>query len=258
VYDEQLVAVGTGIRTIGQVTLEALAWIRRADKVVHVVSDPVAEDLIQTLNPDGAESFHHFYAENKPRLQIYHEMVERILAHVRSGKRVCMVAYGHPGVFVYPTHVAIQRARAEGYKTRVLPGISAEDCLFADLNLDPALAGCQSYEATDFLINGRIFDPSTPLILWQIGVLGQATFSNQPQASRAMPQLLERLAPHYRPDHPAIVYEAPIFPGAEPLIMPVPLAMLPQAPLKAISTLVIPPSSPPRTNMALAQALGLR
>jgi hypothetical protein len=37
----------------------------------------------------------------------------------------------------------------------MLPGISAEDCLFADLGIDPGIYGCQSYEATDFLANGR-------------------------------------------------------------------------------------------------------
>jgi len=31
----------------------------------------------------------------------------------------------------------------------MLPGISAEDCLVADLGIDPASSGCQSYEAND-------------------------------------------------------------------------------------------------------------
>jgi hypothetical protein len=36
----------------------------------------------------------------------------------------------------------------------MLPAISAEDCLFADLGVDPADHGCPSYEATDFLVHG--------------------------------------------------------------------------------------------------------
>jgi len=35
----------------------------------------------------------------------------------------------------------------------MLPGISAEDCLFADIGVDPGIYGCQSFEATDLFVN---------------------------------------------------------------------------------------------------------
>jgi hypothetical protein len=50
-----LVIVGTGIRSVGQLTIESIAWIERADKVLYVVSEPIAESLILRLNP-AAES----------------------------------------------------------------------------------------------------------------------------------------------------------------------------------------------------------
>ena len=50
------------------------------------------------------------------------EMVEEILAAVREGKRVCAVFYGHPGVYVKPSHEAVRRARKEGFEARMLPG----------------------------------------------------------------------------------------------------------------------------------------
>ena len=43
-----LVVVGTGIRTVGHLTMEALAWMQRADEIIHLVADPVAEALIAT------------------------------------------------------------------------------------------------------------------------------------------------------------------------------------------------------------------
>jgi precorrin-2 methylase len=118
-FDEQLIVVGTGIRTIGHMTLESVAWIKRADKVLYIVSHPIDEALIKTLNADGAESLYGLYAENKPRLTTYHEMIDKTLGYVREGKRVCTAAYGHPGVFAYPTHESVRRAR------RRLPGAHA-------------------------------------------------------------------------------------------------------------------------------------
>lgn len=257
VNDEKLVVVGTGIRVVGQLTMEALAWMKRADKVLYVVSDLVAEAMIKRLNPNGAESLRDLYQENKPRLQTYSEMIDKTLSYVRQGKVVCMALYGHPGVFAYPSHESLRRARAEGFKARMLPAISAEDCLFADLNIDPGMAGCQSYEATDFLVNGRIIDPSSHVILWQIGVLGDGTFKSGQYDVKGMQQLLQTLYYHYSPYHQVVLYEAPMLPGVEPTMTSIPLYWLPFAGATAASTLYVPPAIQARTNHMLAQVMGV-
>jgi uncharacterized protein YabN with tetrapyrrole methylase and pyrophosphatase domain len=243
-----LLVVGTGSRTVGQLTVESIAWLEKADKVLYVIGDPVAEAAIARLNPEGAESLSVLYGEGKPRLQTYNEMVERILECVRAGMLTCVACYGHPGVFVYPSHESIRRARAEGYEARMLPGISAEDCLFADLGVDPGIHGCQSYEATDFLANGRVIDPSSSVILWQIGVVGDATFKRFGYDLSALPLLLERLFQYYPPDHVVYLYEAAVFPECEPVIRPVPLHSLGQQAMTAGYTLYIPPAFAPRAD----------
>lgn len=100
-----------------------------------------------------------------------------MLIHLREGKTVVGVFYGHPGVFVSPTHRTIDIAKKEGYAATMLPGISAEDCLFADLNIDPSLPGCLTYEATDLLVSKRLLIPSSHLILYQVGCVGISDFS---------------------------------------------------------------------------------
>lgn len=246
-----LVVVGTGIRTVGQLTQESIAWMRIADKLLYLVSDPVAIDLVMRLNPDGAESLHEFYAEGKPRRQTYAEMVEHILSHVRNGYTTCVACYGHPGVFVSPTHEAVRRAKAEGFSARMLPGISAEDCLFADLGVDPAAHGCQSYEATDFLINGRVIDPTSSVVLWQVGVLGDATFKREHYNLAALSLLVDRLCVVYPADHVVCLYEAAVLYGCEPVIVRLPIRDLRAADLSPITTLYIPPARPPALDREL-------
>lgn len=244
-FDEQLIVAGTGIRTIGQMTMETLAWLRKADKVLHVVNDPVAEELIRSLNPTS-ESMTHLYKDGQDRMITYEQMVEMVLSHVRQGKMVVFASYGHPGVFAYSTHESVRRARLEGYKARMLPGISAEDCLIADLGIDPASAGCQSFEASDFLVNDRMIDGRSHLLLWQIGVLGNAVYKNGGRYQlKGVPELLMKLYRHgYPPQHLAYVYEAPVFPGVQPMIRPVPLMALASSGVTATSTLYIPPARP--------------
>jgi hypothetical protein len=254
IHDENLIVVGTGIRTVGHITMEALACIRTADKVLHVVADPVAEDLIQTLNPKGAESLSGLYAENKLRAETYRQMIDAMLSYVRAGKRVCFAAYGHPGVFVYPTHEAIRRARAEGFKARMLPAVSAEACLLADLGID-MLAGAQSFEATDFLVNVRYLDPFSHVMLWQIGGLGDPTFKRHQFDIRGLPQLVRKLLYWYNPWHTAYLYEAPLYPGVEPSIRPGPLGHLPYTYISPSATLYIPPIGAPQSDVAVAREL---
>jgi uncharacterized protein YabN with tetrapyrrole methylase and pyrophosphatase domain len=251
-----LVIVGTGIRSVGQLTIEAIAWIQRAEKVFYLVSEPIAESLIQRLNP-VAESLQKYYVDGKPRLETYQDFVDRIMESVRAGNQTCAAFYGHPGVFVLPSHVVVRQARSEGYQARMLPGISAEDCLFADLGVDPATSGCQAYEATDFVMHRRRIDPSSAVILWQIGVVGEWAFKRNGYDRSGLPLLLEKLSEFYRPDHHAYVYEAAVFPGCEPVIRAVQLSQLPVTPLSAASTLYIPPAQASIPDVSMYQRLGL-
>lgn len=253
--DEQLIVVGTGIRATGQLTIETIAWMRTADKVLFITVDPVAEDVIRTLNPKGAESLMDCYGENKLRHQTYHEIVEKTLKYLRLGDRVCLAVYGHPGVLTVPTHEVIRRARAEGIKARMLPAVSAADCMYADLGVDE-FGGCLSYEATDFLLNIRYVDPAAHLILWQIGGLGDPTYKAYNYDIRGLEQLTRKLMAHYGAYHTVTLYEAPMFAGVEPLIMSGPLHMLPQETPTPNSTMYIPPIAQPQPDAAIRQELG--
>ena len=237
-----LIVAGTGIRCAGQLTTEALAWMRRADKLLYLVRDPVAQEAIRQLNA-GSESLDDLYADGKPRRATYEQMVERILDRVRAGFVTVLAVYGHPAIFVRCTHESVRRARAEGFEATMLPAVSAEDCLFADLGVDPASHGCQSYDATDFFIHGRRVDTTSAVVLWQIGVFGEWTYRPQGNVA-AIPLLVERLLTDYPPDHVVYVYEAAVLPGCEPFVSPVPLAALGQAWIPPMSTLYIPPARP--------------
>ncbi len=255
VHGGELIAVGTGIRVVGQLTTEAIAWMRRADRLLYILADPVAETVIRQLNPQGAESLMKLYGEGMPRLESYQAMAGRIVDCVRAGLVTCAVTYGHPGVFALPIHEAIRRVHAEGYPARILPAISAEDCLFADMEIDPARHGCQSYDATDFLLHGRTIDPTAAVVLWQIGVVGDPLYRSGGYDLSIMPLLIERLGQFYPPGHVASVYEAAVLPGAAPSIRPTPLEQLHQAALSSASTLYIPPSRAPTVDRVVCERM---
>lgn len=249
--------VGTGFMVAGQVTPEARTAMAAADRLLHLVSDAATRQWLATLNP-RQESLYDAYREGRPRTESYEEMVERMLTPVRRGLAVCAAFYGHPGIFVYPSHEAIRRARAEGHRAHMLPGISAEDCLYADLALDPAAAGCRSFEATDFLVRRRPLDPTTGLVLWQVGAIGVRGFYRRAVWSTGgLRVLAEVLGDGYPPGHEVVLYTAATLPTAEPSIRRLPLSSLPEAEVSVAATLYVPPARQAAVDPAARQRLAL-
>jgi len=150
----------------------------------------------------------------------------------------------------------MRRARAEGFAARMLPGISAEDCLFADLGLDPSEAGCQSFEATDFLIRRRIFDPTSALVLWQIGTVGSVAASAEAQPT-GLPTLVETLLEHYPSDHEIVVYQASPYPVFGALSDRMPLQALTAERVTALATLYVPPLDQRPVDVTMLDRLNL-
>jgi uncharacterized protein YabN with tetrapyrrole methylase and pyrophosphatase domain len=250
-----LTVVGTGIGLGVQLTPEARTAIETADELLYLVADPVAAEWVRRLNARN-RSLDECYAPGASRADTYRAMVDAMLDPVRAGRAVCAAFYGHPGVFVLPSHGAVGQARREGLDARMLPGVSAEDCLFADLGVDPARGGCQSYDATDFLVHGRRVDTSAALILWQVGVVGELGYADRVDPKR-LAVLVERLVGEYPRDHEVVLYEASPFPIAGPRVERVPLRALGDADVTTLTTLYVPPARRPRVDRGTAAKLGL-
>lgn len=249
-----LAVVGTGIRFGLQTTQEARDCIERAGKVLYLLTDPVAAEWIERINP-SSESLASLYAPGKPRAETYAEMVEEIMRWVRKGLDVCVALYGHPGVFAEPAHRAVVAVRDEGFPAQMLPGVSAEDCLFADLGVDPG-DGCQSYEATDFLIRPPIFDPGVSLVLWQVAGIGPRVGRTE-TARHGLAVLAERLRQTYGAEHEVVLYEAPQYPIGGPSIRRIHLGDLEESVVTPMATLYVPPKGPRRPDPGMVRRVGI-
>ena len=234
-----LTIVGAGIRPGFHTTREAIARIKDADKVLYLLAEVTPVRWLEELDP-SAESLEQRVPPRRAYAEVYEEIVSTIVDHVREGLDVCVVFYGHPGVFDRTSYDAVARARAEGFAARILPGITAEDCLYVDLELDPGATGCQSYDATDFLVRRRRPDMTVPLILWQVGIVGGSRTTGEVRRS-GLEVLAERLEELYGPEHEAIVYEATPFPVGRPFIEPCEVRHLADSGVTGLSTLYVPP-----------------
>jgi uncharacterized protein YabN with tetrapyrrole methylase and pyrophosphatase domain len=250
-----LTIVGSGIRPGLHTTPEARRRIERADSVLYLLAEVAPTRWLEQLNP-SAESLAPLYRAGRRHADVYADILTTILDRVRQGLDVCIVFYGHPGVFDQTTHEAVRRAREEGYPARILPGVSAEDCLYADVGLDPGANGCQTFDATDFLVRHRRPDVGVPLVLWQVSVVGgnRTTATVDRDGLRV---LSERLADLYGADHGVVVYEATPFPVGRPTIERLEIRELPSAKVTGLASLYVPPKAIPERDPEVMRQLGM-
>jgi precorrin-3B methylase len=249
-----LVCVGTGMTLGSHISPLSRSYIEQADVVFVLVADGITEKWIEQMNAD-VRSLQPYYLEGKSRMITYHEMVAAMLAEVSAGKKVVGAFYGHPGVFAWVPHNAIKQARELGYNAHMEPGISAEDCLYADLGIDPGTYGCQHFETSQFMFYKRNIDTAAYLILWQVAVAGDRSLAKFSASQIYIDVLVELLSELYSPEHEIILYEAITLPFQQPRITYLKLRELPVADLDMKTTLVVPPAEKLQHNTAVLAKL---
>jgi precorrin-3B methylase len=249
-----LVCVGIGMTLGSHITPLSRSYIEKSDVVFVGASDGIIELWVREMHPD-VRSLQPYYMEGKSRMQTYREMVDAMLTEVRAGKNVCGAFYGHPGVFAWPPHKAIEVARSEGYPAHMEPGVSAEDCLYADLGIDPGKFGCQHYEASQLMFYRRRIDPSAYLIVWQVGVAGDQSLARFQTGAAYRQVLVDILATDYELDHELIVYTGATLPTQRPKIERIRLRQMAEVNIDMHATVVIPPAHALQPNTEIRARL---
>lgn len=242
-----LVCVGTGMTLGAHISPISKSYIEQAEVVFSLMANGFSERWLESMNSD-VRSLQSHYEEGKNRNITYNEMVDVILSEVRRGKKVVTAFYGHPGVFSCISHRAITQAKLEKLPAMMEPGISAEDCLYADLGIDPGKTGCCHYETSQFMFYKRNIDPSAYLILWQVSLAGDESLAKFSTGNAYRKVLVDLLLEHYPSDHQIILYQAKgiaIDTMREDRIL---LSELVTAELFMHTTLVIPPSKKMQPN----------
>lgn len=251
-----LVVVGTGIKSLSHLTVEARANIEQADVVLYLVNEPAMKEWLVRANPNS-KSLDDLYFKYDQRIDAYHAITAHILAEVEMGKHVCVALYGHPTVYAKPALDAADLACKRGITATILPAVSAEDCLFADLKVDPGTSGCLSYEATDLLIYRRHIDPACHLLVWQISAIGAQGHIDGHDNKNGIEALVRYLLMFYKPDHRVVVYVAALYPGFMPAMDEVAISELAARAIPTVATLYVPPAAKSKPDMDMIRILGL-
>ena len=143
----------------------------------------------------------------------------------------------------------------------MLPAVSAEDCLFADLGIDPSFPGLQTFEATDLLLRHRQILTDANVIIWQVGCVGDLGFRRKGYLNENFHILIDHLQKIYGEDYVITHYISAHYPVCRALIEEIPLAKFyePDVAKRVIrfSTFYIPPKVYKDIDSAMAVRLGI-
>lgn len=249
-----IVCLGIGITLGSHLSPLAKSYIEQADVVFSLASDGIVEQWLEGMNSD-TRSLQPYYHEGLSREITYTNMVNAILQEVSKGKKVVGAFYGHPGVFACVPHRVIEQARELGCHALMEPGISAEDCLYADLGIDPGEFGCAQFEASQFMLFERKIDLSAYLILWQVSIAGDISLTKFSTNLDYRKVLVDLLSQQYPCDHQVILYEAPTLPIHSPRVEKLMISELLGAELNPHTTLVLPPCEDLIRNSRISKQL---
>ncbi|WP_417680151.1 hypothetical protein [Roseibium sp.] len=199
---------GLGLAYYTDLTNHCIETVRISERVLILASDTGTVDFIKSINPN-VENIYRFYREDVPRNKIYDEICEHIIGVIDESISVSILIYGHPTIYVNPIVQFLERCPRDKATVSVYPGCSAEDWLFAALEIDPSFHGWISYEATNFVLFDRLADSSTYLVLWQIGALGILTYKYKDiDIQENLRTLRECLEKTYSPTAQCVAFEA--------------------------------------------------
>ncbi|CZJ40624.1 Tetrapyrrole (Corrin/Porphyrin) Methylases [Legionella pneumophila] len=232
----KLIVVGSGIKSISHLTEETKRVIQNADKVLYLVNEDNLKQWIQR-EAKNSESLDSIYFSSEKRIEAYQSLTNYIIEQYKKVSILCVVFYGHPTVFADSALNSVRLIKKNGGEAIILPAVSAQDCLFSDLEIDPGDQGCFSIEATELVLFERCIDVHTHLILWQVANFGRV----DGKKTKNLSILKDYLSGYYPADFSICLYEAPSLPTCSPRLEWIQLSDLDQMVISSITTVYIPP-----------------
>jgi uroporphyrin-III C-methyltransferase len=249
--------LGLGIVACRHLTRETESALRECRTVFMLSNEPAIYRCLTALGPKVIALDYMYEPPGKPRTQVYAEMAEAVLDAARSQPPVAFACYGHPLFYSSSSRMVLDVGQAEGLQIKVLPGVSALDTLFVDLELDPAPA-LQLYEATAALVYRYELRPDVPCFLLQVGMLETGLYAPHTSNPARFNRLKEYLLQFYPDDHYVAFALSSTNPVARPKIIRYAIRDIEHITETehGLMTLYVPPlTRPPVVDRELADSL---
>lgn len=217
---------GSGVRSFLDLTLYAQKVLKECEVVFTLIDIHSLQDYLKEITKRTVDLIPKYYREGRHRFEIYKDVANHIIEAARKERPVVLLLHGHPLVYSTVSQLILKMAKEENFSVEVIPGISALDRIFVDLNLDISQKGIQIFEASAALHYQIDLNPRVDCILFQIGApLGPIHEARPTRADDIYP-LRDYLLKFFPPSHEVTVVESSVELGIETKLTKGPLGDL--------------------------------
>lgn len=245
--------VGYGMRLPNDLTLEALAVLKRCNRVFGMPPLSAPDFGLPQM-----ENLFTLYGPDKNRQDTYQEWLDIVLDAAATEPPVALATYGSIMVGALVSHRVLAQAPSRGLSVHVTSAASHLDGLWAHLNIDP-FYGVEVWEATLLVCRDIRPNVRAHLILPQAPVFGvqhgpDTRSGIHMRTSTTITELRDHLLQFYPGDHRVCyVHTGSGTSTAESRAQTLPLAELDHPGADPMSTLVVPRfSEDPRLDFGAA------
>lgn len=169
VTNMKLSIVGTGILRPQHLTMETIALLQRARRVLHLTATPSGTaDMLATLGVKSSRGLDDLYEPGDIDDVNYQRVIAAVEAELPEHQDVALLLYGHPRFGVTLTASLEQRLR-ERVAVRVYSGISSFDTMINDLARDPLSRGSVLLDANRMLLFKMALNPALDHYIFHAG-----------------------------------------------------------------------------------------
>lgn len=258
---KKLIIAGSGIKFLSHLTVEVKAAIETSSCVVYLLNEPAIKKWV-SLNSKKSITLDELYFSSSLRADSYNKIANEIIAILEEHNDIVFLIYGHPTYFSSIVPKLIEKISLEQVDIQIMPGISALDCLFSDLRVDPGVNGLQSYDATEFILYDHAFSKNVHLVLWQIAIIGEIKIISDDilslkRQAKALEILYTKLARQYPDEHFLYLYIASQYPSIPFEAIKIRLIDLLDISIPRLATLYIPPIESNKMRLDILNQLEL-
>ncbi|PZF02822.1 hypothetical protein DEJ01_09860 [Curtobacterium sp. MCLR17_040] len=195
--EADLYLVGLGIGGFDQRTVEVDRLLRGAAAIYHLTA---FHEELQALSLGNVEDLSSLYFSGRNAASTYEDMTAYLREQTRTVREygyVCFLTYGHPLYLVDTSWSLLQDDG--GFRVKAIAATSFIDRLLCDLDYRFDY-GVQIYEANVFLAQMPAVEPSTPLILSQVGEVGSDEIAERGRKLEWLTPLFEQVGNRFPPD----------------------------------------------------------
>jgi precorrin-2 methylase len=198
-----LVCLGTSIHGLGACTIEAIAYLTCADVVYHYPLTTAHEVSMRLLNPHVVNLNDHHYVPGADFMAAYDAIVNEVMDVVKNGKKVAYATQGSPAFHCWTARRLHRRARTEGFRAIMLPGVSSLELISAELVTEYDITSMQMYSVTRLMEGKLAIDSRVPCLLFDMGryALPAVRQSARSFLQPELAALTKHLGAIYPPDH---------------------------------------------------------